>query len=204
MELCSYSKRFNGHNTFICLKYYKSNLYKMLIEKDKSSLVIIDVQEKLVSVMPKPPTFINNIIKLQKAANIFKIPITISEQYPKGLGKTIDKIKAQKYKNIIEKTNFSITAEGFFYEAEHIVMCGIEAHVCVLQTAIDIVENDKKKKVYIVQDAISSRYQNDYLLALSRMDKYHNIEIVSCEMVIFEWLRKSRTEEFKTISQIIK
>ena len=83
-------------------------------------------------------------------------------------------------------------------------MCGIEAHVCVLQTAIDIVENDKKKKVYIVQDAISSRYQNDYLLALSRMDKYHNIEIVSCEMVIFEWLRKSRTEEFKTISQIIK
>ena len=176
----------------------------MLIEKDKSSLVIIDVQEKLVSVMPKPHTFINNIIKLQKAANIFKIPITISEQYPKGLCKTIDKIKPQKYKNIIEKTNFSITAEGFFYEAEHIVMCGIEAHVCVLQTAIDIVENDKKKKVYIVQDAISSRYQNDYLLALSRMDKYHNIEIVSCEMVIFEWLRKSRTEEFKTISQIIK
>ena len=52
MELCSYSKRFNGHNTFICLKYYTSDLYKMLIEKDKSSLVIIDVQEKLVSVMP--------------------------------------------------------------------------------------------------------------------------------------------------------
>ena len=81
----------------------------MLIEKDKSSLLIIDVQEKLVSVIPKPHTFIDNIIKLQKAANIFKIPVTISEQYPKGLGITINKIKENmSYKNsIIEKTDFS-------------------------------------------------------------------------------------------------
>ena len=175
----------------------------MLIEKDKSSLLIIDVQEILVSIMPKPHTFIDNIIKLQKAANIFKIPVTISEQYPKGLGKTIDEIKAHKYKTIIEKTNFSIIREGFFFEGQHIIICGIESHVCFLQTATDLAESDKKK-VYIVQDAISSRYEKDYLSALSRMDKYSNIEIVSCEMVIFEWLRKSRTEEFKTISQLIK
>ena len=175
----------------------------MLIEKDKSSLLIIDVQEKLVSIMPKPHTFIDNIIKLQKAANIFKIPITISEQYPKGLGKTIDEIKAHKYKTIIEKTNFSIIGEGFFFEEQHIIICGIESHVCVLQTATDLAESDTKK-VYIVQDAISSRYEKDYLSALSRLNKYSNIEIVSCEMVVFEWLRKSRTEEFKAISQLIK
>ena len=175
----------------------------MLIEKDKSSLLIIDVQEKLISIMPKPRTFLNNIIKLQKAANIFKIPVTISEQYPTGLGKTIDEIKTHKYKTIIEKTNFSIIGEGFFFEGQHIIICGIESHVCVLQTATDLAESDKKK-VYIVQDAISSRYEKDYLSALSRLDKYSNIEIVSCEMVIFEWLRKSRTEEFKAISQLIK
>jgi len=175
----------------------------MLIEKDKSSLLIIDVQGKLVSIMPKPHTFIDNIIKLQKAANIFKIPVTISEQYPKGLGKTIDEIKAHKYKTIIEKTNFSIIREGFFFEGQHIIICGIESHVCVLQTATDLAESDKKK-VYIVQDAISSRYEKDYLSALSRMDKYSNIEIVSCEMVLFEWLRKAGTERFKTISQLIK
>ena len=175
----------------------------MLIEKDKSSLLIIDVQEKMVSVMPKPHTFIDNIIKLQKAANIFKIPVTISEQYPKGLGKTIDEIKAHKYKTIIEKTSFSIIEEGFFFEGQHIIICGIESHVCVLQTATNLAESDKKN-VYIVQDAISSRYEKDYLTALSRLNKYPNIEIVSCEMVIFEWLRKSRTEEFKTISQLIK
>ena len=176
----------------------------MLIEKDKSSLLIIDVQEKLVSSMPKPRTFVNNIIKLQKAANIFKIPVTISEQYPTGLGKTIDEIKTHKYKTIIEKTNFSIIGEGFFFEEQHIIICGIESHVCVLQTAIDLAESDKKKRIYIVQDAISSRYEKDYLSALSRLNKYSNIEIVSCEMVVFEWLRKSRTEEFKAISQLIK
>ena len=176
----------------------------MLIDKDKSSLIIIDVQEKLVSVMPKPHTFIDNIVKLQKAANIFKIPVTISEQYPKGLGKTIDAITTHKYKTIIEKTNFSIIREGFVFEGEHIIVCGIESHVCVLQTAINLAESDKTKKIYIVQDAVSSRYKKDYLSALSRMDKFTNIEIVSCEMVIFEWLRKSRTEEFKTISQLIK
>ena len=175
----------------------------MLIEKDKSSLVIIDVQEKLVSVMPKPHTFIDNIIKLQKAANIFKIPVTISEQYPKGLGKTIDEIKAHKYKTIIEKTNFSIIREGFFFEGQHIIICGIESHVCVLQTATDLAESDKKK-VYVVKDAISSRYEKDYLTALSRLDKHPNIQIVSCEMVLFEWLRSSDHPEFKTISQLIK
>ena len=118
----------------------------MLIEKDKSSLLIIDVQEKLVSVMPKPHTFIDNIIKLQKAANIFKIPVTISEQYPKGLGKTIDEIKRHKYKTIIEKTSFSIIQRRIFFRREHIIICGIESHVCVLQTAINLAESDKKKK----------------------------------------------------------
>ena len=175
----------------------------MLIEKDKSSLLIIDVQEKLVSIMPKPHTFIDNIIKLQKAANIFKIPVTISEQYPKGLGKTIDEIKAHKYKTIIEKTNFSIIREGFFFEGQHIIICGIESHVCVLQTATNLAESDKKK-VYIVQDAISSRYEKDYLTALSRLDKHPNIQIVTCEMVLFEWLRTSDHPEFKNISQLIK
>ena len=80
----------------------------MLIEKDKSSLVIIDVQEKLVSVMPKPHKFIDNIIKLQKAASILKVPLIFSEQYPKGLGKTINKIKEKNDSTNIEKTEFAI------------------------------------------------------------------------------------------------
>ena len=178
----------------------------MLIEKEKSRLVIIDVQEKLVSVMPKPHTFIDNIIRLQKAANILGIKQTYSEQYPKGLGKTLDKIYKNLYEKklqtkfeYIEKTEFGI--DGVMGGAKHCIICGIEAHVCVLQTAINLAED---KNVYVVQDAISSRYEKDYLTALSRMDKHPNIQIVTCEMVLFEWLRSSDHPDFKTISQLIK
>ena len=178
----------------------------MLIEKEISRLIIIDVQEKLVSVMPKPHTFIDNIIRLQKAANILGIKQTYSEQYPKGLGKTLDKIdenlygkKIQTKFEYIEKTEFGI--DGVMGGAKHCIICGIEAHVCVLQTAINLAED---KKVYVVQDAIASRNEKDYLTALSRLDKHPNIQIVSCEMVLFEWLRSSEHPEFKTISQLIK
>ena len=177
----------------------------MLIEKDKSSLVIIDVQEKLVAVMPKPNKFINNIIKLQKAAKILKINTLISEQYPKGLGSTYNLIKDNFFNETIQikKTNFSIPVKNYpLISNEQIVICGIEAHVCVLQTAIELA--DKKKKVYVVQDAIASRNDKDYLTALGRLDKHSNIQIVSCEMVLFEWLRTSDHPEFKTISQLIK
>ena len=175
----------------------------MLIEKKKSNLLIIDVQEKLVSVMPKPHTFIDKITKLQKAANILGVPIILSEQYPKGLGKTIDKIKANMGVNntIIEKTEFSVQITKIS-SPKHFIICGIEAHVCVLQTAINLI--DDNTTIYIVEDAVSSRYENDYLTALSRMEKYQNIEIVSFEMVLFEWLRNSNTKEFKDISKLIK
>ena len=176
----------------------------MLIEKDKSSLLIIDVQEKLVSVMPKPHTFIDNIIKLQKAAKALCIATGCSEQYPKGLGKTIKKIKENLDNNYfhLEKTEFSITKNELeLIGLPHLIICGIEAHVCVLQTAINLA---KDKKVYVVQDAIASRNEKDYLTALSRLDKHPNIQIVSYEMVLFEWLRTSDHPEFKTISQLIK
>ena len=184
----------------------------MLIEKSFSNLLIIDVQEKLVSVMPKPHTFIDNIIKLQKASNILKIPIIISEQYPNGLGQTILKIKNQMEKTqtnyqLVVKTHFAVLSKSDPLikksSGSQFIICGIESHVCVLQTAVRLSEN-KKNTVYVVQDAVSSRYEKDYLMALSRLNKYPNIEIVSCEMVLFEWLRKSGTKEFKAISQLIK
>ena len=193
----------------------------MLIEKDNSGLIIIDVQEKLVTAMPKPHKFIDNIIKLQKAAKILDIPVTISEQYPEGLGSTIDKIQKNrsKYTHFCDKTFFSHYQDphGSVNKPtrDHII-CGIEAHICVLQTAIDYAENKEQKKyvgwtpekknnnVYVVGDATSSRYEKDYLTALSRLDKHPNIQIVTCEMVLFEWLRTSDHPEFKTISQLIK
>ena len=179
----------------------------MLIEKDKSSLIIIDVQEKLVSAMPKPHKFIDNITKLQKAANVLGVPITLSAQYPKGLGVIIDKISEEfpmrenAKKTVIEKTDFSLAKSCSSKIGNNMIICGIEAHICVLQTAINFA---KDKKVYVVQDAIASRNEKDYLTALSRLDKHPNIQIVTCEMVLFEWLRTSDHPEFKNISQLIK
>ena len=177
----------------------------MLIVKEKSQLVIVDVQEKLVSVMPKPHAFIDNIIKLQKAAKILDIPTLYSEQYPKGLGKTIKEIIKNFDKNTegVIKTEFAVSPGTFEHGVpDHCIICGIEAHVCVLQTAFEFA--DHGDRVFVVQDAISSRYEKDYLTALSRLDKYPNIDVVSCEMVLFEWLVKSDTKEFKAISQLIK
>jgi nicotinamidase-related amidase len=172
----------------------------MLIEKDKSALLIIDVQEKLVSAMPKPHKFIDNIIKLLKAANILEVTVSHSEQYPKGLGWTIKKIQEHIERSAMQKVNFSLKLSP--EKGTNFIICGIEAHVCVLQTAIELADADMK--VYVVQDAISSRYEKDYLTALSRLDKHPNIQIVSYEMVLFEWLRTSDHPEFKTISQLIK
>ena len=186
----------------------------MLIEKDKSSLIIIDVQEKLISVMPKPHKFIDNIIKLQKAAKILDIPVSISEQYPEGLGPTIDKIKKNTYKEthfVPGKALFSLYAHAGAHLTRDHIICGIETHICVLQTAVDFAEDKDddfggkgNKTIYVVADATSSRYEKDYLTALSRLDKHPNIQIVTCEMVLFEWLRTSDHPEFKTISQLIK
>ena len=176
----------------------------MLIEKDKSALIVVDVQEKLVSAMPKPHKFIDNIIKLQKAASILKVPVIFSEQYPKGLGKTISKMREKNNFSNIENTDFAIPINSLSKitkVSEQIIICGIETHVCVLQTAINLA---KEKKVYIVQDGVSSRHEKDYLTALSRLDKHSNIQIVSCEMVLFEWLKTSNHPHFKNISQLIK
>ena len=173
----------------------------MLIKKESSALIIVDVQEKLVSVMPKPHTFINNIVKLLKASNMLKIPVICSEQYPKGLGSTISEIKNNINKNVtfIEKTVFSVPLkEGL---SSQYIICGIESHICVLQTAINLAEN-KKNIIYVVQDAMSSRHQSDYLTSLSRMNKYKNIHIVSCEMVLNSFVPDFFNHSNKTISQL--
>ena len=122
----------------------------------------------------------------------------------------------------IEKTEFTVslkrmlTSKANIAHQSNFIICGIESHVCVLQTAISLATDktfdDPKLKhlesflcrVYVVQDAISSRFEKDYLTALSRLDKYPNIEIVTTEMVLFEWLRNSKHKKFKEISSLIK
>lgn len=177
----------------------------MLISPEKSCLLVVDIQEKLAPVIFEKEALIKNSKWLIEIANILNVAIMTSEQYPQGIGHTIEELKAILPKDkIMEKTHFSCAAEpncqkmisesGF----EQIVIIGMESHVCVMQTAIQLKQQDFD--VYVVEDCVSSRNPTDKACALERM-RGCGIHIVTREMVAFEWMQKSGTDSFKKISQ---
>ena len=133
--------------------------------------------------------------------------MVITEQHPKGLGHTSNKIKLPKKKYLIEKDHFSCFGSKEFtnkikeLEVDSLVLFGIEAHVCILKTALDGLKN--KFDIYVVADAISSRTLENKSLAIERM-RQSGVFIVSCEMIIFQLLEKAGTENFKKIYKLVK
>lgn len=177
----------------------------MLITPDKSCLLVIDIQEKLVPAIDEKEKLIKNSKWLIEIANILKVPIMTSEQYPQGIGHTIDELKTiLPDDNYMEKIHFSCMAEPACHSKikgsgfEQIVIIGMESHVCVLQSAIQL--KQQGFDVYIVADCVSSRSLEDKAYALERM-RGCGIHIVTREMVAFEWMQKSGTESFKQISK---
>ncbi|HVJ41393.1 MAG TPA: hydrolase [Dongiaceae bacterium] len=179
----------------------------MLIEHARSQLVLIDVQEKLLPAMADPAAVTRQMGILLAAARAMKVPIIASEQYPAGLGPTVPEIAAQLQRDeIVTKTEFSCYANpalGSRLETGpgQLILAGIEAHVCVLQTALDLLKADRT--VFIVADAISSRHPDSKTIALQRLAGAGAI-IVTAEMVLFEWLRRSDRPEFKAVSRLIR
>lgn len=176
----------------------------MLLEHQNSIFVVVDLQEKLLPFIDDSETVISNCNWLNKLSQRLNIPSLILEQYPNGLGKTHKSIRdTVSQASIIEKIHFSAGKNVEFIDKlaaldkSHIVICGIEAHVCVLQTALDLSNLDYK--VSVVADAIGSRKSFDKQIAISRMQQ-NNIQIITKEMVLFEWLEKAGTEIFKNIS----
>ncbi len=178
----------------------------MLMDRDNSLLLIIDVQERLAPVMDSPREVINNTAKLLAVAKRLNIPFIITEQYPKGLGATMVDLRqiADDKKNYYEKLEFSCAKnEEIFKEVEtsgkkQIIIAGIETHICITQTALDL--KSRGYDVFVVSNACSSRDALQNVLGLQRMSK-NGIDIVSSEMVFFEWLEKAGSEEFKEISK---
>ena len=175
-----------------------------------SVLLVIDIQTKLTRVMP-----IKVLARLQrytgvllKAANTLKIPVLVTEQYPKGLGHLEPEISvlladdAKRY----EKTSFSCAGTTEFMEAlsqsgrKQAILVGMEAHVCVLQTAMDL--KSLGYQIFVVADAVCSRHRESYETALIRM-RQAGVIIVNAESVLFEWLRDAKHEQFKTIQSLI-
>lgn len=179
-----------------------------LLSKEKTILVLVDIQEKLLRVMWKKEELIFNLSKLIRSFKIMEIPVLLTEQYPKGMGKT-DKRISESLKDIkpIEKLCFSCMGKDDFNERinslgrKQVVLCGIEAHVCVLQTVLDLLEQGYL--VYVPYDGTSSRKEPDYRNALERMEK-EGVVIGSIESAIFEVLKTAGTPTFKEILEIIR
>ncbi len=183
---------------------YQSNL----ISKEQSILLVIDVQERLMAVIPNREQIITNVSKLIQGARLHDVPILYTEQYPKGLGATETTLLALlNGQPRIEKLSFSACGQPEVVvllkerQRPQVILAGVEAHVCVLQTALDLLHLGYHP--YIVADAISSRHSFDWQMALKRL-RQHGATITSVESVLFEWTRAAGTEVFKKISALVK
>lgn len=178
------------------------------INKNNSLLLVIDVQEKFRPVIFKWKNLIGNITKLIISFQVLKIPILLTEQYPKGLGKTVSEINNIMIQlNPIEKREFNCFNNKTFIKElkkskkKNLIICGIESHVCVLQTVLSALAAGFN--VHLVADAVSSRKQPDYDIAIKRM-VHEGAKLVSAEMVIFQLTKTSSSKEFKKIIKIVK
>jgi nicotinamidase-related amidase len=181
----------------------------MLLEREKASLLIVDVQDKLLPAMEAGNDVVPRCSILMAAAQRLEMPVTISEQYPKGLGKTVPEI-ASNSADIFEKMSFSCWRDAAMKKhfislhdkgRPQVVIGGIEAHVCVAQTAIDMAQMGFA--VYVAADAVASRKAESKALALARFGQA-GVQVINTEMAVFELLGEAGTPEFRELSKLIK
>ncbi len=187
------------------------NIDAHLCNADNSCLVVIDIQTRLTSAMPIKvlARLKRNINVLLQGAETLSIPVLTTEQYPKWLVPSEPEIvellpdDTSKF----EKTCFSCTGAEKFLDKlketgrKQVILVGIEAHVCVLQTAILLIAEDYQ--VFVAADGICSRHRENYEASLNRMSRA-NVVICNSESVIFEWLRDARHEHFKELSRLVQ
>jgi nicotinamidase-related amidase len=177
-----------------------------LMARSDSALLVVDVQEKLVRLLPGHPRLIWNIRRLLDGARILGVPVVATEQYPQGLGPTTSEL-AERLGQIPAKLTFScggcpdlfrdLPKLGVF----KILVVGIEAHVCVQQTALDLLANGFR--VYVAVDAVGSRFDLDCQIALRRLDSA-GATLTTTEAALFEWCDAAGTPEFKQISLLVR
>ena len=181
---------------------------KMRIPRDNTTALIIDIQERLFPHMHDSEKVTANTEILIRGLQALSVPVYVTQQYSKGLGPTISSLERlfEPFSHI-EKTAFSCCDEPEVIKIiegggqKFIILAGIESHVCILQTAIDLLERNYVPVV--IGDCTSSRSPDDKKVALHRMRKEGAI-ISTCESILFELCRYSGTEEFKTISKLVK
>lgn len=186
----------------------------MLVRAGLSQLIIVDMQTRLITAMPQDDSqaTIKNAGILAQASAMLEVPVIITEQYPQGLGNTVPELLALlpslKPANLmpVEKLTFSCMAEPKFSrqltrDRSQVVLAGVEAHICVLQTALSLIAANKQ--VFIAEDAVISRNPANKANAIARMRDAGCI-ITNTESIVFEWLGKAEGDAFKAISKLIR
>lgn len=165
-------------------------------------LVVIDIQERLAVAMPWRDSMVRATGILLEAASRLQVPVVVTEQYPKGLGPTAADVasKIPEGATRIEKTCFS-AGPALHLTRPQVVIAGMEAHVCVLQTALELVAAGRE--VFVAADAVCSRTEANYSNAIARMQGA-GVMVTNTESVIFEWLRDASHEQFRALSRLIR
>lgn len=179
-----------------------------VLKPEDSLLLIIDIQEKLVRALDKD-IIVKRVSNLVKSAKILKIPVMVTEQYPKGLGATVTEISSNLAENtpIFEKTAFNaLMEEGFLdklksFGKKQIVLCGIETHICVYQTAAALLREGFE--VYVAKDGCASRSKYEFKQGIELMEA-NGAKATCAEIVLFEWLQTAKNPHFKEIQSFIK
>jgi nicotinamidase-related amidase len=188
-----------------------------MVQAAQSQLVVIDMQIKLASAMPADAlqAATKNSSILMQAAQLLSVPSIVTEQYPQGLGETLPEIAQYlQQTKLVAKTAFSASSEPKFNQQLHrdkpqIILAGMEAHICVLQTALALLQlnnsgdNKLSKTVFVVEDAVLSRNPANKANALARL-RDAGCVIANTESIVFEWLGNANHEAFKAISKLIK
>ncbi len=185
------------------------DISRFSLEKDKTVLLVVDVQERLIPTMSEMvyQKTLKNIQFLVEAAEHLKVPVVATEQYPKGLGPTVSELTEACKSKVIEKVSFGCCGEPSFLDymtdldRPQVIVAGMEAHVCVYQTVLGLLEGGYS--VHLVRDAIISRSKLDYQNALE-LAAQAGATVTTAETVLFQLMGTSAAPEFKAISNLIK
>jgi nicotinamidase-related amidase len=179
-----------------------------MLDANNCCLLVIDVQEKLYGVMHQKEVLADHLEKLIRAMRILEVPVMVTEQYPQGIGQTIVRLSALlEGFPVLSKIHFSCCGDPIFLKKfqelnrRQVLIVGIECHVCVHQTAVDLL--DRGYRVQIVADGVSSRTAQNRDIGLQKM-RDEGAMITSTETVVFELLKAAGSDKFREISKIIK
>jgi nicotinamidase-related amidase len=184
----------------------------MLLNANRSHLLVVDLQARLMPAIHEGDSVIRHVNVLLAAAKQLGVPVTVTEQYPKGLGPTVPPVQEALPGDavILPKTSFSALREPAVVERlaslrgsgrDQVVVCGTEAHICVLQTALEL--RSDGLNVFVVADAVSSRSPHSVSAACARL-LHAGCHWVTTEMAVFEWMEKAATDDFRALAPLFR